>query len=103
MKTAIIYTRTKVNLSDCDLFSVSTQLKTCKEFAEKNGLQVCGIRSDVILSGTPSNFSAWESITRNKKPEYDCIIVHDYSRIGRNTEKAIKDIIKLKEIGRAHV
>ncbi len=99
MKKAIIYSRTKVNLSDCNLTSVEAQLKSCKDFAEKNDVAIIGVRSDITAIGTASDFSAWKEIVKDRKPNYDCILVHDYSRIGRDLSKAIKDRATLKDKG----
>ena len=99
MKKAIIYTRAKLDLSDCSLASVESQIKSCNEFANRNELQVIGVYSDIVASETKSDFGAWNSIVKSKKPDYNCIIIYDYSRIGRNATQTIKDRAKLKEKG----
>ena len=99
MKKAIIYTRAKFDLSDCTLASVEAQIKSCNEFANRNELQVIGVYSDIVAVGTKSNFAAWRAIVNDKKPDCDYILVHDYSRTGRNISQAIKDRAKLKEKG----
>lgn len=99
MKKALIYTRAKVNLSDSRLMSVEAQLKADKDFAEANGIEVLDVRTDIVAVGTVCDFSAWKTIIKDEKPDYDCVIVYDYSRIGRDIPQAIKDRAKLKEKG----
>ena len=89
MKTAIIYARAKS--SD----SIKMQVSVCKEFAEKNEIQVIDIYWDIIIS-SPCQPLSWKKILNIPKPEFDCIIVYDYSRIGRDYTKQMKDRINLK-------
>lgn len=97
MKKAIIYTRASFSLSDCSLAPIEAQVLSCKEFAEKNDIDIIGVRADIITVGTKDNFAAWRSIVNNRKPDYDYILVRDYSRIGRNRSQVVKDHAKLKE------
>lgn len=42
---------------------------------------------------------AWDKILNISKPEFDYIIVYDYSRIGRDYTEQMKDRINLKNKG----
>lgn len=99
MKKAIIYTRAEIDLSDCSLVSIEAQLRVCKEFADKNGLQIAGVWTDIIAVGTVPEFAGWKAIVKDRKPDYGYVLVHDYARIGRNIPQAIKDRRKLKGKG----
>lgn len=99
MRKAIIYTRAKVNLSDCDLTSIAAQIQAGTKFAEQNGLQLGGVYTDIVAIGTNCNFITWRAIVNDRKPDYDYIIINDYARMGRNTEQVIKDRAKLKSKG----
>lgn len=89
MKTAIIYARAKA--SD----SIKMQVSTCKEYAEKNEIQVIDIYWDLVLNSHCQPL-AWDKILNISKPEFVYIIVYDYSRIGRDYTKQMKDRINLK-------
>lgn len=99
MKTAIIYARTKGDLSDYGLISVKGQFQVCKEYADENDIKVVGLFADILLIGNKSDFQNWQHIVNNKKPNYDYVIVYNHSRIGRNINKALKERAKLKERG----
>lgn len=99
MKTALIYARAKINLSDCNLVSIEAQLRVCKEYADHNNLQIVGVRTDLVAIGIKCNFNAWQVIVKDKNPDYDYILIHDYARIGRNPTQAIKDRTKIKAKG----
>ena len=92
MKTAIIYARAKS--SD----SIKMQVSTCKEYAEKNEIQVIDIYWDLVLH---SHFQplAWNKVLNNPKPDFNYIIIYDYARIGRDQMKQMKDRRNLKAKG----
>ncbi len=92
MKTAIIYARAKV--SD----SIKMQVSTCKEYAEKNEIQVIDIYWDLVLNSHCQPL-AWNKILNNPKPEFDFIIIYDHARIGRDRLKQMKDRRNLKNKG----
>lgn len=92
MKTAIIYARAKA--SD----SIEMQVSTCKEFAEKNKIQVNEVYWDLVLSSHCQPL-AWEKILNIPKPEFDFIIIYDHERVGRDLMKQMKDRRNLKNKG----
>ena len=92
MKTAIIYARAKA--SD----SIEMQVSTCKEFAEKNKIQVNEVYWDLVLSSHCQPL-AWEKILNIPKPEFDFIIIYDHARIGRDRLKQMNDRRNLKNKG----
>ena len=100
MKKAIIYTRAKVDLSDCNLMSITVQAEACKKYADKFDMKVAGLITDIIPIGAERRCVGWDAIVNVKKPYFDFIIVYDYARIGRNVPKLIRQRTK---IGRAHV
>lgn len=99
MKKAVIYTRAKVNLADLSLVSVQAQALSCKEYAEQNGIQVVGFYADIVLTGSPCNDAVWKSIVHKRKPDFDTILVYDYSRIGRIFKQVYKDRMILENKG----
>lgn len=99
MKKAVIYTRTSANLTDFNLTSINAQVIACKDFAEKNGINIIGLYTDITLVGTKRNRSGWKNIMNFKKPKFDAILIYDMSRIGRDYKKVCKDRLKLKNRG----
>lgn len=99
MKKAVIYARSSVGLNDLSLSRLSAQLNACKEYAEKNGIQIIGIYTDTELIGARKNRTAWSSLINRKNPSFDYILVYEYSRIGRNVTKQIGQLKKLREHG----
>lgn len=99
MKKAIVYARAKADLSDFGLTSVKEQFLSCKEYAEKHGLEISGLFTDIIPFGTKPEFVVWKAILNNKRPNFDYIIVSDNARIGRDISQCLKDRTKLKERG----
>lgn len=99
MKKAVIYARSSVGLNDLSLSRLSAQLNACKEYAEKNSIQIIGIYADTELIGAKRNRTAWNSLVKRKKPNFNYIIVYEYSRIGRSVSKQTKQLKKLKEHG----
>lgn len=95
MKNAVIYIRAKTDCSEDSIKSVSVQLHSCKAYADANSLNIVGIYSDINVFGTTPIFVDWNAILRNPNPFFDCVLVSDYSRIGRNTRTVIADIKKL--------
>jgi len=84
MKTAIIYARAKAP------DSIKMQISTCKEYAEKNEIQVIDVYWDLVLSSRCQPL-AWNKILHIPKPEFDFIIIFDYARIGRDHLKQMND------------
>lgn len=89
MKTAIIYARAK--MSD----SIKMQGSACKEYAEKNEIQVIDVYWDLVLSSHCQPL-AWNKILNIPKPEFNYIIIYDHERIGRDYMKQLKDRSNLK-------
>lgn len=92
MKTVIIYARAK--MSD----SIKMQVSTCKEYAEKNEIQVIDVYWDLVLSSHCQPL-AWNKILNIPKPEFNYIIIYDHARIGRDHMKQMKDRSNLKTKG----
>lgn len=99
MKTAIIYARSKADLSDFGLTSITAQFQACKEYAEKNDIQVVGLFSDIALLGSKPKYPNWRFIVNTKKPKYDYILIYNFSRMGRHLKKTLKERAKIKERG----
>lgn len=98
MKTAIIYARAKAPDPNVTPEAIKMQVSACKAFAEKNAIQVIDVYWDIILSAQCQPL-AWDKILNISKPEFDYIIVYDYSRIGRDCTKQMKDRINQKNKG----
>lgn len=98
MKTAIIYARAKTPEPNVTPDAIKMQVSTCKEYAEKNKIQVIDIYWDIIINAQCQPLS-WKVILNIPKPEFDYIIVYDYSRIGRSYSKQMKDRRNLKNKG----
>lgn len=92
MKTAIIYARAKTSNS------IKMQVSTCKEYAEKNEIQVIGIYWDLVLNSHCQPL-AWNKILNIPKPNFNYIIIFDHARIGRDYMKQMKDRNNLKTKG----
>ena len=99
MKKAIIYTRAKVNLSECNFFSISTQVTLCKEYAKKNGMEIVGFYSDIFAVDTERKCVEWEAITQIQKPNFDFVIVDSFKRISRESSQLLKARNDLKKHG----
>lgn len=92
MKTAIIYARAKRSNS------IKMQVSTCKEYAEKNKIQVIDIYWDLVLDSHCQPL-AWNKILNIPKPNFNYIIIYDHERIGRDYTKQMKDRRNLKNNG----
>lgn len=98
MKTAIIYARAKAPDPNVTPDAIKMQVSACKAYAEKNKIQIIDIYWDIILSAHCQPL-AWDKILNISKPEFDYIIVYDYSRIGRDYMKQMEDRKNLKNKG----
>lgn len=98
MKTAIIYARAKAPDPNVTPEAIKMQVSACKEYAEKNEIQVTDIYWNIILNAQCQPL-VWNKIINIPKPEFNYIIIYNYARIGRDHMKQIKDHRNLKNKG----
>src|ERR1035441_9786516 len=97
--TAVVYLRVSTDEQARDAFGLESQEKACREFCQQRGWIVVELFRDAGVSGwtdveRPQFRRMMAAIRKNRNV---ILVFFDYSRFGRNTEKA------LREIGRAHV
>lgn len=67
MKKAVFYARFPVSPNGLPLSLLSAQPDACKEFAEKNGIQIIGTYPDTESFSIRINHTAWSSLKKLKK------------------------------------
>jgi site-specific DNA recombinase len=86
--------------------SIEDQVRKCAQFAEQRGWRVLEefVRSDAEVSGASlANREALDSLVsdaRNRPRPFDCLLIDDTSRLGRNLTDVLKisDIFKYNEV-----
>jgi site-specific DNA recombinase len=86
--------------------SIEDQVRKCNQFAEQRGWRVLEefVRSDAEVSGASlSNREALDSLvsdSRKRPRPFDCLLIDDTSRLGRNLTDVLKisDILKYNEV-----
>jgi DNA invertase Pin-like site-specific DNA recombinase len=83
MKKAIIYTRFSPRRNADDSESCENQVHLCREYAEKNDLNVIAVINDPDVSGADEyRAKLWEAITLLHKGY--CLLVYKRDRLARN-------------------
>lgn len=84
--TAAIYARYSSDKQTED--SIEAQVRACREYAAKHGLQVLEVYADEAISGkgakTASRIKYQKLLRDADKGLFDIILIHKYDRIARN-------------------
>ncbi len=97
---AALYARVSSDRQDVDL-SISAQLKTLREFADRNGYRVAREYIDEVQSGRSADRPSFQQMVadaRLQKP-FKAILVWKFSRFARNRKDAIVFKSMLKRYG----
>src|SRR5580698_10372559 len=86
--------------------SLEDQIRKCRQFAEQRGWNVVEefVRSDAEVSGSSlANREALDSLVsddRKRPRSFNCLMIDDTSRLGRNLTDVLKisDILKYNEV-----
>lgn len=88
-----LYARCASDVPTEDPNSVAEQIRTCTEYAEKQGWTVVGgfVQTDIgasglSLTGCKSLMHLLEAAQRQRRP-FDCVLVADISRLGRGLDR----------------
>lgn len=98
MTSAYIYGRySSENQKDT---SIDDQVRECRNYAERNGIEVIGIFADHAISGKTDNRPQFqEMLRRSASREASVILVWKLDRIGRNRTEMAINRYKLKKNG----
>ena len=73
--------------------SIVAQVRACREYAEKRGLDVIAIYSDEAISGreskTASRVQYQEMLKAAGRGEFDVILVHKFDRVARSLNEHV--------------
>lgn len=79
--------------------SIEQQIQKCREFAERNGLQVVEIVSDKAISGKTDKRPGFQRMMRAaERQEFDVLIAWKSNRMGRNMQQALSNMDKLMKL-----
>ncbi|MEM6721731.1 MAG: recombinase family protein [Bacteroidota bacterium] len=96
---AVIYTRVS-DIKQRDNTSLESQLKYCSEYADKNGMEVCGYFGGTNESAKTDDRKEFQRmLTFVKKKKIANIIVYSTDRFSRAGESAIHTLAKIRRIG----
>jgi site-specific DNA recombinase len=100
-KTACLYLRVSTEEQAKDAYGLESQETKCREFCQEKGWAIGEIFRD-------AGFSAWSNVERPefrrmmqsiRANRYVNLVFYDYSRFGRNTERALTAFRQLDELG----
>ena len=85
MKGAVIYARYSCEKQNDQ--SIESQLRVCRDFAEKNGLTIIDTYADRATTGTNDNRAEFQRMLADaEKPVlWDIVLVYAIDRFGRNS------------------
>ena len=97
MKGAVIYARYSCEKQNDQ--SIESQLRVCRDFAEKNGLTIIDTYADRATTGTNDNRAEFQRMLSDaEKPVlWDIVLVYAIDRFGRNSIEIALNKQKLKK------
>lgn len=97
MKGAVIYARYSCEKQNDQ--SIESQLRVCRDFAEKNGLTIIDTYADRATTGTNDNRAEFQRMLADaEKPVlWDIVLVYAIDRFGRNSIEIALNKQKLKK------
>ena len=95
---AVIYARYSSNNQREE--SIEGQIRECREFAEKNNLQIVDEYIDRAISGKTDNRPAFQRLIKDSsKGKFDVVIMYTLDRFARNRYDSAIYKAKLKKNG----
>ena len=80
--------------------SIEGQVRVCKEYAERNGIEILEYYIDRAMTGTNDNRPEFQRMLADaKKKQWDCILVYKFDRFSRNKYESVIHKKNLKDIG----
>lgn len=98
---AVAYIRVSTDEQATDAYGLESQERACREFCKQRGWIVVTVFRDAGVSGwadveRPQFRCMMAAIRKNKRVN---LVFYDYSRFGRNTEKALRAFRELDKLG----
>lgn len=100
MKSAIIYARYSSERQSEQ--SIEGQLRVCRDFAQRNGLNIVGTYIDRAMTGTNDNRAEFQRMLSDSDTpqEWEIVLVYALDRFGRNSIEIALNKQRLKKNGK---
>ena len=67
--------------------SIEGQVRVCKEYAERNGIEILEYYIDRAMTGTNDNRPEFQRMLADaKKKQWDCILVYKFDRFSSKSQ-----------------